>query len=300
MNIERKNFDTLVKADPDGTIEAIVSVFANQDRGKEVVKPGAFKNSISRKLPKGVWSHDWTQPVAKTLDARELAPGDPLLPTAISALGGLYVKGQFNLETQAGREAYSNIKFGIIDEFSIGYTVVKDSIDEKSSVRELHELDLYEWSPVLVGMNTATQLLSIKAAPPQSYAWGASSVNHIAIPTGDIVWSGTTGTTTGESLSTKRDDGTPALRLAEHSEAVLATCEEFAVRIKSLRDLRAKEGRVISAATRGRIQTAIDGMTACVADLSDLMTMGDPPAKASDAEVRRVYAEVLKTMLALS
>jgi len=255
MNIERKNFDTFVKADPDGTIEAVVSVFGNTDRGKEVVKHGAFAKSISRKLPKGVWSHDWTQPVAKTLEARELSPGDPLLPTAISAFGGLYVKGQFNLETQAGAEAYSNIKFGIIDEFSIGYTVVKDSVDEKSSVRELHEVDLFEWSPVLVGMNDATQLLSIKS-----------------------------------------DSGAPALRLAEHSEAVLATCEEFAIRIKSLRELRAKEGRVISAATRGRIQAAIDGMASCSSDLTSLMTMSDPPAKAADIDVRRVYAEVLKTL----
>lgn len=292
MNIERKNFDTLVKADPDGTIEAIVSVFANQDRGNEVVKHGAFKNSISRKLPKGVWSHDWTQPVAKTLEARELAPGDPLLPTAISALGGLYVKGQFNLETQAGKEAYSNIKFGIIDEFSIGYTVVKDSVDEKSSVRELHEVDLYEWSPVLVGMNQATQLLSIKASPTNSVTYNTAGNN--------VIWSGTTSTTTtGGTISINTETGAPALRLAEHSEAVLATCDEFAVRIKSLRDLRAKEGRVISAATRGRIQAAIDGMTACVADLNDLMSMGDPPAKAADEDVRRVVAECLKTMYAL-
>lgn len=252
MNIERKNFDTFVKADPDGTIEAVVSVFGNTDRGKEVVKHGAFAKSISRKLPKGVWSHDWTQPVAKTLEARELSPGDPLLPTAISAFGGLYVKGQFNLETQAGAEAYSNIKFGIIDEFSIGYTVVKDSVDEKSSVRELHEVDLFEWSPVLVGMNDATQLLSIK------------------------------GETSDRGLK---------MKFVDHSEAVLAANEEFVARVKDLCALRiaeGKEGRMINAANRSRIQACIDGLT-------ELLAMADP-AKAADADVRRMHAAFLKTL----
>lgn len=258
MDIERKNFDTSIKIDPDGTIEAIVSVFSNQDRGAEVVKHGAFTKSLARKMPKGVWSHDWSQPVAKTIEARELSPGDPLLPGSISALGGLYVKGQFNLDTEAGRDTYSNIKFGIIDEFSIGYRVVTDSIDEKSNVRELHEVELYEWSPVLVGMNSATQLLSIKS-----------------------------------------DDGAPALRLAEHSEAVLATCKEFAVRIQSLRDLRAKEGRVISSANRGRIQSCVDSMQTCMDGLTEMMNMSDPMPKASDADVRRIHADVLKTILAL-
>lgn len=257
MEIERKNFNTAISAEPDGTITAVVSVFNNTDRTKEVVKHGAFAKSLERKLPKGVWAHDWKQPVAKTLEAKELAPGDPLLPLSISSMGGLYVKGQFNLDTQAGRDAYSNIKFGIIDEFSIGYVVVKDSYDQKSSVRHLEELDLFEWSPVLVGTNASTQLLSIKSEAP-------------------------------------------ALKLAQHSEAVLATCEEFAVRIKSLRDLRAKEGRSISTTTRGRIQASIDGMTVCIADLTELIAIPEipiaPPMKAAQEQARHIHAEILRTL----
>ena len=54
--------------------------------------------------------HDWNAPVAKTLEARELAPNDPLLPDNIRGLGGLYVKAKFNMNTQRGREAFSDIK----------------------------------------------------------------------------------------------------------------------------------------------------------------------------------------------
>ena len=120
--------------------------------------PGAFSKSLAKRTPKGVWAHDWSQPIAKTLEARETNEG-------------LVIRGQFNLDTQRGREAFSDIKFGIIDEFSIGYRVMKDSYDpEQKDIRQLDELDLFEWSPVLVGMNPATELLTIKSDVPATLA----------------------------------------------------------------------------------------------------------------------------------
>jgi HK97 family phage prohead protease len=167
--IERKSFTTQTEARDEGIVEAIVSVFSNVDRQQECIRPGFFKESLARKLPKGVWSHQWDMPIAKTLEARELEPGDSLLPPPIAHLGGLFVKGQFNLETTAGREVFSNIKFGIIDEFSIGYEVTEDALDKKSGVRELISGTLFEWSPVLVGANPETQLLSVKTL--EQKAW---------------------------------------------------------------------------------------------------------------------------------
>jgi len=164
-----KTFDSHGKTNGSGIIEAIVSVFSNVDAGNEKVLPGFFQKSIARKLPKGVWAHDWKQPIAKTLEAKELLPGDYRLPASIRSLGGAYIKGQFNLETQRGREAYSDIKFGIVDEFSIGYSVTKDRRDAKG-VRELIEGEWKEWSPVLVGMNSETALLSIK---DHGYSWSS-------------------------------------------------------------------------------------------------------------------------------
>lgn len=166
MSIERKAFpvaEMKVSDNEAGIIEAIVSVFNNVDSGNEKVMPGFFSKSIQKKLPKGVWAHDWKQPIAKTLEAKELLPGDPLLPESLKELGGTYIKGQFNLETQRGREAYSDVKFGIVDEFSIGYRVVKDGKDKESGARELIEGDWKEWSPVLVGMNPETRLISVKS-----------------------------------------------------------------------------------------------------------------------------------------
>ncbi len=152
MEIERKSYKASVTSGDQGEITAIVSCYSVDHAGEKVM-PGAFKASLSKKLPKGVWAHKWDTPVAKTLEARETD-------------AGLVIRGKFNLDTQAGREAYSNIKFGIIDEFSIGYRIVKESRDKEKGIRNLDELEIFEWSPVLVGLNPDTQLLSIKSEVP--------------------------------------------------------------------------------------------------------------------------------------
>ena len=135
-----------------GIIEAYVSIFNNVDLGGDKILPGAFADSIAKKLPKGVWSHNWDQPIAKTLEAKE----DPK---------GLYIKGQFNLDTQRGKEAFSDIKFGIMDEFSIGFRIQEYSWEKEGAdeIRVIKKIKLYEWSPVLAGMNPETELIGVKS-----------------------------------------------------------------------------------------------------------------------------------------
>lgn len=159
--MEYKSFSgAQIKASEDGTIEAIVSVFGNVDLAGEKILHGAFKNTLTKKLPKGVWMHDWTIPIAKTISAEEIAAGDSRLPDSLKDLGGLLIKGQFNLNTTRGKDAYEDLKFGTVDEFSIGYRVL-DS-DLINGVKELKEIELFEWSPVLVGANRATTMMSLK------------------------------------------------------------------------------------------------------------------------------------------
>ena len=199
MKIERKTFNAADFKATDaaqGIAEMIVSVFGNVDGGNEIIMPGFFAESIAsrrtadgRPKAKGVFCHDWESPIAKTLDARELYAGDPMLPPHLKELGGLWVKGQFNLDTQRGREAFSDLQFGTMDEFSIGYGVTQDKWNAKTGVRELIKGDWYEWSPVLVGMNSATALISTKSAQlkaavpfkatdkaPEDEAWSAPAL----------------------------------------------------------------------------------------------------------------------------
>jgi HK97 family phage prohead protease len=163
MEIIRKAVAAEFQADDAGIIEAVVSVFNLVDHGGDVIVPGAFQASLQTKLPNFVWSHNWDQPLGRTLEAADVPPGDPRLPEAIRDRGGLWVKGQFNLDTQRGREAYSDIRFGSITEFSIGFSVVES--EREGEIRRITKADLYEWSPVLVGMNPATTLISVKGEP---------------------------------------------------------------------------------------------------------------------------------------
>lgn len=162
-----------------GIVECIVSVFGNQDYGGDVMVKGCFKESLARKYPKGVWMHDGATPVARTLAAKELAPNDPLLPDELKSFGGLFIRGQFNLDTQRGREAYSDIKFGIIDEFSIGFYPDSSSTEVKNKVRYIKKAMLVEWSPVLIGMNPLTAVLAVKSNGETMQTKGAYLGEHI-------------------------------------------------------------------------------------------------------------------------
>jgi uncharacterized protein len=139
-------------AGEDGIIEAYVSVFNNVDAYGDVIEQGAFAKSLANKLPKGVWMHNWDQPIAKTLEARE----DP---------HGLYIKGQLILEVQKAQEAYALMKAGVVDEFSIGFYINDAEFDKENNVRRIKDITLVEWSPVLAGANPDTELISVKSEP---------------------------------------------------------------------------------------------------------------------------------------
>lgn len=163
-----------VLSENDGIVETIISVTGIVDNVKDRILPGAYQKTLAKRKPKGVWSHDWDTPVSKTVDVKELLPGDPELPTMMpngdpwpSGAGALKVKTQFNLETQRGREAYSDVVFfGDEQEWSIGYNVPVGGakVDQKSGVREISMLELYEYSPVLFGAMPLARTTSVKEA----------------------------------------------------------------------------------------------------------------------------------------
>lgn len=159
--------------DGKGIVEAYVSVTGIEDSVKDVIEPGAYEKTLQNRVPKGIWSHQWSEPVSKTLAIKEILPGDPSLPETLpsgdpwpSGAGALWVKTQFNLNTDVGRRAYENVKFFSDDAdssaWSIGYKTTKSHKDAQG-VRHIKELDLYEYSPVLHGANKHAKTLSVKS-----------------------------------------------------------------------------------------------------------------------------------------
>lgn len=133
----------------DGTFTGFGSVYGNVDEGGDVVEEGAFTRTI--KANKGetkiLWQHDYRNPIGtgKVEDTKK----------------GLKVTAEVNLDTQRGREAFSDIKKGIVDGLSIGYQVVKHLWE--GPIRRLKELKLHEISVVTFPMNTRATITAAKA-----------------------------------------------------------------------------------------------------------------------------------------
>lgn len=91
----------------------------------------------------------------------------------IGGVGGLYARVQFNLKSEKGKEAFSNVVFfGEEQEWSIGYKTLNADFDSQRQANLLREVELYEVSPVLHGANQLTATISIKADAPNELSVG--------------------------------------------------------------------------------------------------------------------------------
>lgn len=148
--------------DQKGQFTALVSVFNTVDSVNDVVLPGAFAKSLASYAEKGnpipvVWSHDWDDPfshIGYTTRAEETP-------------AGLEVTAQLDLDNPKAAQVYRLLKGGRIRDFSFAYDVKTSGPGEREgkSVTELHELDVFEVGPTLVGAHRSTELLDVKSTP---------------------------------------------------------------------------------------------------------------------------------------
>jgi HK97 family phage prohead protease len=215
----------------DGIVEAIVSVTNIVDSVNDIIVPGAYKATLKKRNPKGVWSHDTNIPVAKTLRVEELLPGDTRLPSDLIGknAGALLVKMQFNLNTSRGRDAFHDVQFfGAEQEWSIGYAVGegKSVTNSKTGVREIKELELYEYSPVIFGAAPHTRTLDVKDID----AITEDKAKPEDVKIGDFVsWNSSGGTARGKIEYIMRE-GT--LGVPESDFSIDATAEDPAALIR--------------------------------------------------------------------
>jgi hypothetical protein len=157
-----------------GVVEAWVNSTAIIDLQKDVMETGTWQDVIKAAdagkvtRPSTVWGHDWHITTGKVLAAQEYPPGDPTVPEQLRALGAGGVKATiaYNLETQRGREAFSDVKFGAITQWSVGFLPAEDGVSyDAKGVR--HVSKVAEWlevSNVLVGASPGTFTAMVKTA----------------------------------------------------------------------------------------------------------------------------------------
>jgi HK97 family phage prohead protease len=155
---ERKALSFELKADAqgDGTFTGYGAVIGNVDQGGDIIRSGAFTDTLSAykskgKMPRMLWQHDTGKPIGVWSEMKEDSHG-------------LYVEGKLTKGVQQADEAYALLKDGAIDGLSIGYSTVDAEYDADLGVRSLKKLNLYEVSLVTVPMNDAANVTSVKAA----------------------------------------------------------------------------------------------------------------------------------------
>jgi HK97 family phage prohead protease len=146
-------FETKAVSD-DRSFEGYGSVFGVKDSYADVVAKGAFAHTLegrnrAGRAPALLWQHDPSMPIGVYTDMREDDTG-------------LFVKGRFSRTTK-GDEAYELLKDGALSGLSIGFTTTKSSMDEKSGIRTLTEIDLWEVSLVTFPANQAARVTAVKS-----------------------------------------------------------------------------------------------------------------------------------------
>jgi HK97 family phage prohead protease len=178
MNHKSYRGHAQVKDVTEGLAEIVVSAYGNVDHDGDIVLKGACAKQIAGEYgpnPKGLLDHDWSMrsAVAKTL--RWWEEDD-----------GLHIEAQYNLEKEAGRDAFSDLGFyGADMDFSVGYQVKKSerpTEDERSkgARRKIVEWQINEWSHVMLGANSETCLVGAKnrKAATEAKALAGSLEHH--------------------------------------------------------------------------------------------------------------------------
>ena len=145
-----------VKADAQGRIEGYASTFGGDpDRHNEIVQPGAFADTVARAkegdLPVMLWAHAQEAPIGRWNSIAEDAKG-------------LRVRGQLNLNTECGREAYEHVKAGDAGGLSIGFTVAEGGREYAGDgVWHLKAIDVLEISVVAIPANPLARIQGVKS-----------------------------------------------------------------------------------------------------------------------------------------
>jgi HK97 family phage prohead protease len=162
INKQFKVDDVKILDESEGVVEAFVNTMGMVDKDNDIISPSAFDKSILNNLPLPVLAgHDQSSLVGKVVSARS----QPITTDEYQ----LYAKMQMNMDTQAGREAFSNVSGNYIREWSVGFNVpdpesdIEFSENEGKTIRTIKNLDWVEVSAVIRGASPMTSTISAKS-----------------------------------------------------------------------------------------------------------------------------------------
>lgn len=153
---ERMNIDVpmeirAVDADK-GIFEGYASVFDVVDSYGSQIMRGAFTKTLQERgdKVKVLWNHDDDAPIGKPLEMREDSHG-------------LFVRAQLTRGVQRAEEALLLMKDGVINTLSIGFSIPRGKESLVDGVRQINEVKLYEFSPVVFESNGEAAITGVRS-----------------------------------------------------------------------------------------------------------------------------------------
>jgi HK97 family phage prohead protease len=136
-------------------INAYGSTFGNTDLVNDVVEKGAFKKTLKKRMPKLLWGHNMRDVPIGIID--NIKEDD----------NGLLFEARLPKDDAFVRDRLMpQIKIGSLNTFSIGYSVDLAETNQKTGLRKLKEVSLYEISLVTFPANEKAVLQSYKNVAP--------------------------------------------------------------------------------------------------------------------------------------
>lgn len=166
INFERKTDGAGV------VITGLGAAFGNTDAYDDVIKKGAFSETLREWQARGKWAPMLLQhgggffgggaddmvPIGQWTEMREVD-------------AGLYVRGEvFGLETDRSRALAATLRSRALDGLSIGFRTRKSEIDETTGIRTITNIDLWELSIVTFPANDRARIGGVKSAADAGYA----------------------------------------------------------------------------------------------------------------------------------
>lgn len=140
----------------EGIVSGYFSAFNIKDADGDIIRPGAFKQSIQEWGPDGkgrvkhLLNHDPSKPLGKIVELKE----DDY---------GLFYRSQIG-KHDLGRDFVKMVESDLIKEHSIGFNTLKSQKNDSEGANDLLHLKLYEGSSLTAwGANEYTPLVEMKS-----------------------------------------------------------------------------------------------------------------------------------------
>jgi len=137
------------------TVKVAFSQMGSVDRDNDIINSGAFTKTIKERGPKGsnqVW---------------HLVDHNASLKSVLGKPHELYEESSYligitkMIDTPLGNDMLKMYADGLINQHSIGFSIIKDEMSKKDNVRIIKEVALWEGSAVLWGANPNTPTFEV-------------------------------------------------------------------------------------------------------------------------------------------